>query len=281
MRKLKLFLASLLCLLAVNLLWVNSASAAYAYVGSGQFHNGSGASGSVTYSPTVGNTLLVAVLANTATPTVSDGSNTYALLGSSTILSSSYLSLYEAHVTTGGSLTIAAAGTTTYGIYVAEYSGLATSAYVASTFKSGTYPGSGTIGANVLVTTSNANVTSVPALLWGFSADLNAFSNSDPGPSAGTSPINFTSTSHNPGWLGTGSQQTALAEDTRITTTGTNGVTFGTTGSGGGNQYDGFITISAAFAEAGGGGGGSNNQSLSLMGVSRTYWPKTRATDPN
>ena len=101
---------------------------AYAYVGSGAYNNGGGPGvGTVTYSPTVGNTLLVAALLNGTESgfTLSDGHNTYSYLGQVEIGGTDYLALWSASVTTGGSLTIGFGGANgIYGIYVAEYSGL-------------------------------------------------------------------------------------------------------------------------------------------------------------
>jgi hypothetical protein len=222
---------------------------AYTFVNSGQFHSSIGATGSASYSATLGNTLLVAVLSGTGTPGVTDGFNTYTLLGATTpSFASVFLAIYSANVTTGGSLTVASGSTNTNGIYVAEYSGLAASAFIPSSFQFGTQVPNA-IGANIITTTANPNVTSVNAMLWGFSVDNNALSGTEPGPAAGTSPIAYAATSHAAGWLGTGSNQSALAEDTRITSTGsTTPITFGTVS---GNQFSGYLTIAAAFLESG------------------------------
>jgi hypothetical protein len=218
----------------------------YAFVNSGQFHNSAGAVGSVSYSATLGNTLIVPVLSTTATPTITDGSNTYTLLGATAALASNFLALFLAPVTTGGALTISSGAT--FGIYVAEYSGLAASAFIAGSFQSNTQVPNA-IGADILTTTSNPNVTSIPAMLWGFCVDINGLSGTEPGPTAGTTPISYAATSHAAGWLGTGSNQTALAEDTRITSTGSTApITFGTVS---GNQFSGYLTVAAAFIEGG------------------------------
>jgi len=90
---------------------------AYAFVGSPTaFYSSGGASASLSYSPTVGNTLLVAAVTNGAGSglTLSDGSNTYNYLGTVQI-GGIYTSLWWANVTTGGSLTISLSGTS-YGL---------------------------------------------------------------------------------------------------------------------------------------------------------------------
>ena len=97
-----------------------------------------------------------------------------------------------------------------------------------------------------MVTTSAApNATSAPAMVWGLSVDTNASTGRwhDPGPALGTG---SSYTSRTVGWLGGSSQQAALAEDIRVTSTGTQAITFGAVS---GNQFDSFITVAAAFAE--------------------------------
>src|ERR1700733_7162462 len=142
------------------------------FVNSANNFNTAGGVLSVSYSPTVGNTLLVAVMSNTTTTTVSDGSNTYSKLGATAELGGFALSLLSAQVTTGDTLTIAASGTTVFGIYVAEYSGLSATPFISGSFESGAQGGPG-IGANNITTTANPDVSSVPALLWGFSVNSN------------------------------------------------------------------------------------------------------------
>jgi hypothetical protein len=219
---------------------------AYAFVGSPTaFYSSGGASASLSYSPTVGNTLLVAAVTNGAGSglTLSDGSNTYNYLGTVQI-GGIYTSLWWANVTTGGSLTISLSGTS-YGLQAWQYSGLATSAYIASSFQSQGQGGLGVVNANILTTTSNPNVTTAPAMLWGLSVDISALTSAGtaPAPNVGTGSAY---TGRTVGWLGGSSQQVAQAEDIRETSTGTAAITFGTSNN---NQYDNFATIAVAFAE--------------------------------
>jgi len=221
---------------------------AYAFVNSGTFYNNAGTgSASVSYSATLGNTLLVAAITQTvgSSLTLSDTENTYSFLGATIVEGGFYLNLWEAHVTTGGSLTISLPGGPTYGMYVPEYSGLATSAYISSSFQSGAQVGP-SLGANTITTGSNPNATSAPAMVFALSVNIQAISgpNGDPGPSLGTS---FSFNSRTVGWLGSSSQQTALAEDIRVTSTGTQAMTFGCTGN---LQFDTALTVAAAFVES-------------------------------
>jgi hypothetical protein len=218
---------------------------AYAYVGSATpYSNPSSGVGTVSYAPTVGNTLLVAAYLNGPGTgyTLQDGSNTYGYLGES---ASGYLALWSAHVATGGSLTLGFGGANgVYGLQVWEYSGLATSAYISGSFQSQVQAGPG-VGANAITTSSNPNATSAPAMVWGISVNSNAFvgGSGDAGPALGTS---SSFNSRTVGWIGT-TLQAALAEDIRVTATGTKAITFGSVS---GNQFDTFDTVAAAFVEA-------------------------------
>jgi hypothetical protein len=210
---------------------------AYAFVGSGTYTNGSGGTGSVSYSPTVGNTLIVYAYASSVSGlTLSDGSNTYTFLGNV-----QNFGMWWAHVASSAS-TISLSGTSTYGIFVKEVSGLATSAYIASSFQSQEQDGPG-IGANAVTTSSNPNVSSAPAMLEGCSMCVQAVTGNDVGPAVGTT---LAYTGRTMGWLGGVSQQGAANEDIRITSTGTQPVTFGSVS---GNQFDTFYTVAAAFVE--------------------------------
>jgi hypothetical protein len=253
------------------------AYAAYAFVNSGTYSLATGGSASVTYTATAGNTLVV--YANTVTAgsglTLSDGSNTYTYLGDVTG-ASQYLSMWWAHVTTGGSLTITLSGAQTYGLVVMEYSGLATSAYIAGSFQSQFQGGPGS-AANAVTTSAEPSVTSVPAMLGGLTVNSNALS----GGSSDTVPVLGTLLAYNSrtvGWLGTVSQQAALAEDVRITSTGTNPIAFGA----GGGQFDNFYTVAAAFAETTGGSCTNNFWSSTGAwavpnGTTGSYWSTTGA----
>lgn len=221
---------------------------AYAFVNSGTFNNSAGAAGSVNYTPTTGNTLIVCASANTATSglTLSDTHNTYNFLGN--VGTNPSLGMWWANVTSSGAQTISLTGTGTYGMFVKEISGLATSSFIASSFQSQQQNGPG-VGANIVTTSSNPNVTSQPAMLQGFSINTNPVTGgADAGPATGTT---LAFIGRTVGWLGSGSQQAAQDEDIRITSTGTQPVTFGAVS---GNQFDTFLTVAAAFIEAGSGG---------------------------
>jgi len=231
---------------------------AYAYVGSANNYDTSGATNlAASYSPTVGNTLIVAAVTE-ATTGISDGHNTYNAVGSTNAFGSSYVTVVEANVTTGGSLSIASSATT-LGIYVVEYSGLATSALISGSFESAAQ-GSPGAGANVLATTTEPDVTSVPAMLWEFIVDVqSANGGTNPAPTVGTTTA---FTSRTVGWVGGSSNQSAVAGDTRITSSGSYHATGGVNSS---SQYDNFFIVAAAFVE--GSASGPSNQSLPLTGV--------------
>ena len=223
---------------------------AYAFVGS----NGI-LSHTLTYTATLGNTLIVATATNTTTVglVVGDTANTYTYLGGAAG-SNPGMALFVAPVTTGGALTLVTSGTggggATYAMAVWEYSGLAASPYIASSFQYQQQPGPGT-GTNAITTASNPNVTSAPAMLFGIACNVgNALQGgTDNGPVLGTA---FAYNSRTvPNWIGGASQAAALAEDIRITSTGTAAITF-TAGSGSG--ADTYQCIAAAFIEYGGTG---------------------------
>src|ERR1700677_3278529 len=131
---------------------------AYAFVGSGvSSATAGGTPRTITYSPTIGNTLVVASLADTigSSLLINDGANTYnyvsALSGGS-----GFASLWWAAVTESASsisLTKSGGGGNLYGFYIAEYSGLATNPYIASSFQSQYQNGSGS-GTNLVTTTT-------------------------------------------------------------------------------------------------------------------------------
>lgn len=185
--------------------------------------------------------LIVVVLQGNATTTVSDGNgNTYATACVSPEAGGAYyLGVYYAENAKAGAMVVSA-NNTVYAVYVAEYSGISgSSAYVAGSCVINIQDSPGS-GANVL-TSGNSDVTSVPALFFGFTA---TWQNESASQTAGTSPIAFTG--RTPVWATlTGNAAGATPEDTRITSTGSYAATFGVTS----GQFDGFLTAAVAFAE--------------------------------
>ena len=223
---------------------------AYSFIGSGvSSATAGGTTRTITYSPTIGNTLIAVAMTDTlgSNLVINDGANIYTYISSITS-GSSYLNLFSAPVTGSTStisLTKSGGGGNLYGFYVAEYSGLSSNAYIVSSFQSQYQNGPGS-GANLLTTTANPNITSVPAMLWAFTCD---FSQLAGGANVGV-PAAGTSLSYNSravAWVSGGAANSAVAEDIRITSTGTNPATF-TAGSA--LQFDQFFTIAAAFLEA-------------------------------
>lgn len=248
------------------------AFANYAFVGSVTYTNNAGGTGTVSYTPTTGNTLIVYASANTATSglTLQDTHNSYVFIGN--VGTNPSLGMWWAHVSSSGAQTITLSGTGTYGIFVKEVSGLGTSAFITGSFQS-QHQSSPGIGANLITTSSNPNVSSQPAMLEGFSFASQAIGGADPSPAVGTT-LGYAG--RTVGWLGTSSQQGATNEDIRITSTGTQPVTFGSVSS---NQFDDFFTVAAAFSEGGGGGGPSNNQQLMQLGVGKLIQPNKPAAN--
>lgn len=215
---------------------------AYAFVQQNAADNAASATTiTVTLTPTAGNLLVFCAIGesgDTASIALSDnlGSpNTFSQIGTDlvSVLNERCTWWYAANCK-GGATTFTATytGSTRFrGIYVAEYSGIAT----ASPFLNGARaeninPGTGADA----VSSGVANATSQPALVWGFSLDVNGSST----PNAGTG---FTSRT------GVWSSATCLGrpEDTRVTATGNVAATFtATTGT------DPHATGVGIFAEA-------------------------------
>jgi len=194
----------------------------------------------VTLTPTAGNLLVFALMgdsADTSSIALSDnlGShNTFTQIGTDIVsIDAQRCAFYFAANCKGGATTFTAtfsASTRFRGIYVAEYSGVATSSpFVNGTRAENDSPGTGTDA----VSSGNANATSQPALVWGFCIDTSGNTT----PTAGTG---FTSRT------GVWSTADSLGrpEDKRVTATGNVAATFtATTGT------DTHVSCIGIFAE--------------------------------
>lgn len=195
---------------------------------------------------TAGNLLLVAAMSFDGNITITDGAvgNTYTSLGFvATPTSGGRITLFYAKNIAGASTTIQlnTTGPWIQGVAAWEYSGLDTSApYITGTFvgQSQATPGTATDAC----TSTNSNITAVPAMQFGFNWDENNASSNTP--VAGTG---FTGRGQIWKPLGSGGAFfTAQAEDKRVTSTGNSAATF-TSAAGG---TDTLVTITAAFTES-------------------------------
>ena len=188
---------------------------------------------------TSGNTLIYSVQlnANSGTITIDDGGqgNTWVPIGSIDDGFGTSLYVWYALNAVAGSTGVLSTcpGQNTLRPMLQEYSGLASYIGVNSAFDNG--PGA---GANT-INSGNINVTPQPAMLWSRCFD----DTNTESPSAGTSPISFTSRSVPT--VGVEPDFTSH-EDARITATGNAAATFGNVH----NNY--YLIIAAAFAESAG-----------------------------
>jgi hypothetical protein len=188
---------------------------------------------------TAGNALVIAVLTTLGdASTINDGGigNTYTLAG--TVSGGAFeLQLFYAQNIHGGATVFTANATDqTYAIYVAEYSGLATSGLFIN-FAGNSTSGSEGTGANAI--TSGTVTNSASAMLFGFTVSTNG----NAGATAGTSPIAFTGRGGVWAAFSGSTTVTALAEDAPIS--GNAAATFGA-----GNQFDAYFTVAMALAVA-------------------------------
>jgi hypothetical protein len=200
---------------------------AYAFVQSGTNSNTSGAvnlaSSSITV--TAGNTLICWILANgniiSNPPT--GNSNAFTNIFVTPALSSvGYFQCWLCQNANSGATVITPQSSNSiYGIWVEEISGLVTTGgALGSIYAVQTDPGT---GANA-ISTGNINATTVPAALFAFAANPQAWGGSNTGdPDAGTS---LAYTARSTGWLGVSSLKTSQAEDIRVTSTGNIAATF-------------------------------------------------------
>lgn len=155
---------------------------------------------------------------------------------------------YKMSSGSGSSFVVNAAlgGTRTFiRLDVQQYSGLG--AYIGSAFSASLLvPGTGTDA----MITDNINITSQPALLFGWATDLDTGGGTDP--AAGTGPPAFTDR---------GELTDTTAEGRQVTATG-NAACYWTSAFGSHT----YIVAAMAFTEAAAGGGGAN-RSLLTMGV--------------
>jgi hypothetical protein len=201
---------------------------------------------SAAITPLLNTFLVIAVVAGSAdTLSIGDAGagNTYTPFGAA--LNDGTHGLYTwycqaaAHVATTFTVTGSA---NILGIYVANYTGIATSgAFINTVSQAQSAPGTGTDA----ITSTAVNVALVPAMLWGF-----AFDSSLLGHFSANSGTSFTG-SHSVGWatMNGGSNNPALAEDRRITATSSLAATFTAVNSAAGS--DSWLTVVAAFGEPG------------------------------
>lgn len=175
----------------------------------------------VTLTPTAANLLVFCVSGDaldTTSIALSDNlgtHNTFTQIGTDLVTSADQrCAWWFAANCKGGATTFTAtysASTRFRTIYVAEYSGIATSPFLNGARNEDANPGTGTDA----VTSTNANATSQPALVWGFCININGGST----PNAGTG---YTSRA------GVWSTNTCLgrSEDKRVVATGNVAATF-------------------------------------------------------
>lgn len=220
---------------------------AYAFVQQVE-NSGSGSPKTVSITPTAGNLLfgLIGSDSTGATYGCSDGTNTWIACGvfdGTSIGAGIGAGLFYAKNCSGSTVTVSGShtGGSITGVYVAEYSGLDTSApFIASSANPQNGPGSGTDA----MTSGNANATSQPTAAIGFY--FNSLGQDLMTEAAGTGYTGRTAV-----WAPIGSAGTivcARPEDKRVTATGNVAATFTATVGDGGNV---FLTVIALFAEAG------------------------------
>lgn len=214
---------------------------AYAFVNQGETSTGAATSTTiaVTYTPTAGNLLVFGVTWGTATGTASMADagvgNTFtqfaAPLADGTANQSTHY--FYALNCKGGSTTFTATVPSSQFrcIYIGEYSGT-TGAPLNTAQQQQRLPTNGTD----VVTSTNANATAQPALIWGFTNDYNAAAAT----AAGTGYTGRTLV-----WNYGGATSASRPEDKRVTVTGNVAATF----TAGANGTEEFHTIVGIFAE--------------------------------
>lgn len=210
---------------------------------------------------TAGNALVVTVLATSgATVSLSGNGNTYTQAPTTGALDSgSSLALmifYAQNINAGATVVVTSASPgSLHAVYVAEYSGLATSGLLVSSvgnFQAG--PGS---TANSVTSTSITN--SVSAMLFGFTFPDNGTITVLP--TAGTSPTAFTGRVGVWATLNGNATAPGIPEDAAISSSAAS--TFGSAA--GALQFDNFVTVAAVFALSG--GAPAVQPRMMLMGV--------------
>lgn len=206
---------------------------------SGSASSGGTISATLGVAVTAGNCLIVAIAANTGTaPNLSGNSNTYTSAGTPVTNSGGRsLSLYVVASANGGTTTVSDTSDNSYGIYIAEYSGL-TGTVVGYGGQAQTL--SGTNGSD-LVTSLTHSISSAPAMIWGFTFDTNTPAVANMAP-AGTGFGNYTKATFSGGTTSFGA-----AEDQNQAATGSFAATFGSTNN---NDFDSFITTMMAITTA-------------------------------
>lgn len=202
---------------------------------------------------TTGGNALICVAFGTSNMvvTLAGNSNTYSQAPTSAAVDPGSKALqlfYAPNINAGSTVVVATASTGALdGLYVAEYSGLATSAMLINSignFQSG--PGTTPTLNSV---TSGSVTNTVPAMLFGFTYPDNTAVTALP--TAGTSPTAFTGRTGV--WATFNGNATApgIPEDAAISASAA--ATFGCAA--GALQFQNFLTVAAVFALAGGGAG--------------------------
>jgi len=164
------------------------------------------------------------------------------------------LQLFYAQNITGGATAVSAAAVSgIFGVYVAEYSGLATSGLLIN-FAGNAQAGPGG-AANGITSTSVTNAVS--AMLFGFTAATSTVATQVA--TAGTSPTVFTGRTGVWATFNGNATTAGLAEDAAVSSSVA--ATFSAPSSGG-LQFDNFLTVAAAFAL---GGGASNTAPIAWV----------------
>lgn len=223
---------------------------AYAFVQSGENHNTTGVGSALTASSitvSAGNTLVVWICTlTTGSQTLSGNGNTYTYVGTSAALNAAFLSAYYCQNINAGATAVATSDTGCFGIYAAEYSGLATSGGLAGAFISTTASGPGA-GANI-ISLGATNVTVAPAAVFACGVDSSAASSGSGNTGNITAGTTLTWISRTLGWVDGAAVLFGRGEDIRAAVTGNVTPTIGVSGN---KQFANFLAAAFALGEPG------------------------------
>lgn len=186
-----------------------------------------------------GDTIIVPLYSGDASGnTISDGgSNTYIAAGNV----NSNLFFYYCLSAASGTYTVTGnCPSDGHAVAALQYRGIGSFQNFTGADQNG--PGNGANNVN----SGNAACTAAPALVWGFAMDSTQFNNGSAvaAPTAGTSPLAFTSRGGL--WLAGATNNTAISEDVRVTSTGNYAATFGSSG---GSAFDTYYSAVMIFGE--------------------------------